>query len=348
MSAKISVLMIIIATIGFFLVLFGSHINIGFKLLGYIMIIIPVLIACVFIKSLEAKKEMDKEHALKSMSDNTINENRIVQARAISKKYIGVRDFVDMEGNVMHGDAFEIEFEYEFSRPQLNFSTKFKAKTCVPINDIDAAVCMWMAGKDMLIDIEVYKSYCMIKTDLSQYYNEDIYLIDEDDVPKVVENTITTTGSETTIDYEKKNESIIYIIYGVIILVAAFFPVSSMARSGRLFARDIVILFIIVFISFLFIRSGFKVNNNRVIKALGIDQETTEFKCYVDVSFFRRFRNGYVYIVEFTYVGLDGVKRVAIDRFDNALVYDRLRHMDVIPIKVYRNKAVLNADRIQR
>ena len=54
------------------------------------------------------------------------------------------------------------------------------------------------------------------------------------------------------------------------------------------------------------------------------------------------------YYVEYTFVTASGIKLKSTDKIVDYVVYERLKNMETIPIKVYGKYAVLNVDRIQK
>ena len=332
MLRKLILYMPVLVPIGFILVFLGFLLHESIRVLGYAMVafgLTAFVISNVLTEhDAKSKKEYEAKHSPRTMQNGM----------AVYKRYIGKSKFG--AGDVLL-DAYEIEFSYTVDTIDGSNPIIHKVKTYDLVHDKDAAVCMWMSQKDMPVDIEVFGSYCEIKTDLSQYYNEDIYLIDKEDAEKM-----TSYDAEDNTAGLNKALFFRYVSFMAPILLIAGYLLFTIIKEGSIFTLRTLIFISLILIAALFAILAYKQFIKWQTAVNGVDEETSEFTCYQTESA----TNNQVhdYYVEYTFVTASGIKLKSTDKIVDYVVYERLKNMETIPIKVYGKYAVLNVDRIQK
>jgi hypothetical protein len=128
----------------------------------------------------------------------------------------------------------------------------------------------------MLVDIDVFGDYCVIKSDLSPYYEEEIYLIDEDDVKDT--GNYNSAGLQTMVFFNKSKFRHNFML-GIIVVFFSLFPFVMLIRDGF---NLIHIMFIIVllYVCYVFFKNSISYYYKWQTALKGVDQETSEFRCY--------------------------------------------------------------------
>lgn len=313
---------------GMVMSMLGPLVHTSVYIIGRGLMIVGIVASIIITLLGRFHADTDKDQEIKNMPRTRY------QAKAVSKRYVGVGNFTEKNGNAVHGDAFEVTFEY------VTHHTKHIVKTYGPVNDKDAAVCMWLAGKDMLVDIDVFGDYCVIKSDLSPYYEEEIYLIDEDDVKDT--GNYNSAGLQTMVFFNKTKFRHNFML-GILVVFFSIFPLVMLIRDGF---NLIHIMFIIVllYVCYVFFKNSISYYYKWQTALKGVDQETSEFRCYEGSSD----EDGVTdYCIDYTFVNRNGIKMSTTDKVNEYIIYNRVQNMKTIPIKVYGNNAVLNIDRIQ-
>ena len=316
------ILMGCVLSVAFTLILFGGIFDVTLPILGYTILFGYFFVSHAVDKYIETKNTV-RLVAL-SRQDGYRTKATLI-ARELRLSMMGL----DENNESVECKYYKVGFQY--------IAEDGSTRTCEAIDTYehkDTAVLIWLNDN---VDIHVVDSkYCTIDTDLSQYYSEDIYVEDGSRNIQETDRDISRLSSSRPM---LGTGSVIDIIALIVLLYYALDVMEFGMDIGYVYVSPILVVLLVVFVmaGAMFI---YKKKSRLDIKKHGVQTYAIGFRCDNAIN-----ESSNKYRVMYSYKLHRGMMTVNEQKV-NLVQYMAISKLDILPIKVYNDTAIIDMDRI--